>query len=84
MSTAAGRDEMTIHGASLSGFSRRGLLGTGGALIVVLGISLDCARAAGNTHVEGAVWPTDHPFSDKRIALSQALVAWLGTLGAQH
>jgi pimeloyl-ACP methyl ester carboxylesterase len=42
------------------------------------------ARAAGNTHVEGAVWPTDHPFSDKRIALSQALVAWLGTLGAQH
>lgn len=42
------------------------------------------ARSAGNTHVEGAVWPTDHPFSDKRVALSQALVAWLGTLGAKR
>lgn len=38
------------------------------------------ARDAGNTQVTGAIWPTDHPFSDKRIALSEALVAWLGTL----
>ncbi|MBY0303798.1 MAG: alpha/beta fold hydrolase [Sphingomonas sp.] len=38
------------------------------------------ARDAGNTQVTTAVWQTDHPFSDKRIALSEALVAWLGTL----
>lgn len=41
---------------------------------------LALARAAGNTHVTGAIWPTDHPFSDKRVALAQALVLWLGTL----
>lgn len=38
------------------------------------------ARKAGNTHVTGAIWPTDHPFSDKRIALAQALVTWLDTI----
>ncbi|MGN6497642.1 MAG: alpha/beta hydrolase [Tsuneonella sp.] len=38
------------------------------------------ARQAGNEHVSGAVWDTDHSFSDRRIALSEALVAWLGTL----
>jgi pimeloyl-ACP methyl ester carboxylesterase len=41
---------------------------------------MDAARQAGNGHVTGAVWPTDHSFSDKRIALSEALVAWLVTL----
>ncbi len=35
---------------------------------------------SGNAQATGAIWPTDHPFSDKRIALSQALVAWLGTI----
>lgn len=38
------------------------------------------ARAAGNSRVTGAIWPTDHPFSDKRIALAQALIAWLDTI----
>lgn len=38
------------------------------------------AREAGNTHVVGAIWSTDHPFSDKRIALANALVAWLRAL----
>lgn len=35
------------------------------------------AREAGNIHLTGAIWNTDHPFSDMRIALSQALVTWL-------
>lgn len=30
-------------------------------------------------HVLAAVWKTDHSFSDKRVALSKALVAWLQT-----
>jgi pimeloyl-ACP methyl ester carboxylesterase len=38
------------------------------------------ARAAGNTQVIGAIWATDHPFSDKRIALSKVLVFWLDTI----
>lgn len=38
------------------------------------------AADAGNTHVTGAIWNTDHPFSDKRIALAEALVQWLDTL----
>jgi pimeloyl-ACP methyl ester carboxylesterase len=41
---------------------------------------MQAARAAGNAQVTGAIWPTDHPFSDMRIALSQALVTWLDTL----
>jgi hypothetical protein len=41
---------------------------------------VDAARAAGNAHATGAVWETDHSFSDKRVALSEALVAWLATL----
>lgn len=40
----------------------------------------DAAKAAGNAQVTIAVWPTDHPFSDMRIALSQALVNWLQSL----
>ena len=35
------------------------------------------AHKAGNTHLIGALWNTDHPFSDKRIALTQALIEWL-------
>lgn len=38
------------------------------------------AKDAGNTQVSGAIWATDHPFSDKRIALSEALVSWLDTI----
>jgi pimeloyl-ACP methyl ester carboxylesterase len=41
---------------------------------------LKTAHDGGNTHATGALWPTDHPFSDKRIALSLALVSWLDTL----
>ncbi|WP_353203342.1 alpha/beta fold hydrolase [Sphingomonas sp.] len=40
----------------------------------------EAARTAGNLHVTGAIWATDHAFSDKRIALSLALVAWLDAL----
>lgn len=42
------------------------------------------AIAAGNTHITGAIWPTDHPFSDKRVALAEALVAWLRLIDAAH
>jgi pimeloyl-ACP methyl ester carboxylesterase len=42
--------------------------------------SVEAAREAGNLHVSGGVWETDHSFSDRRIALSTALVDWLGTL----
>jgi pimeloyl-ACP methyl ester carboxylesterase len=38
---------------------------------------LNAVRAAGNTRATGAVWPTDHPFSDMRIALASELVRWL-------
>jgi hypothetical protein len=41
------------------------------------------ARKAGNARVTGAVWDTDHSFSDRRVALSQALVQWLATLKPQ-
>lgn len=42
--------------------------------------SVEAAREAGNRHVSGGVWDTDHSFSDRRIALSMALVDWLRTL----
>lgn len=42
------------------------------------------ARAGGNDRAEGDVWPTDHSFSDKRIALSALLVEWLGRVGARR
>lgn len=45
---------------------------------------MKAARDAGNTQVTGAIWATDHPFSDKRIALSEALVAWLDTLAPRQ
>lgn len=41
---------------------------------------LRAARRAGNAQATEAIWPTDHSFSDKRIALSKRLIAWLGTL----
>ena len=46
----------------------------GGAAQKVL---LKAVRAAGNDRATGAVWPTDHPFSDMRIALASELVRWL-------
>ena len=46
----------------------------GGAAQTVL---LKAAQSAGNTKAVGGVWPTDHPFSDMRIALSAELVTWL-------
>jgi pimeloyl-ACP methyl ester carboxylesterase len=49
----------------------------GGAAQTVL---LNAVRASGNDRATGAVWPTDHPFSDMRIALSAELVRWLGQL----
>jgi pimeloyl-ACP methyl ester carboxylesterase len=38
---------------------------------------LKAIRSAGNGKASGAVWPTDHPFSDMRIALAAELVRWL-------
>jgi len=41
---------------------------------------LNAVRIAGNDRAAGAIWPTDHSFSDHRIALSNLLVAWLAAL----
>lgn len=41
---------------------------------------LDFAKAAGNAGATGETWPTDHSFSDRRVKLSERLVAWLATL----
>lgn len=41
---------------------------------------LNAAVQAGNTHATGGIWDTDHSFSDRRVALSTALVEWLATL----
>jgi pimeloyl-ACP methyl ester carboxylesterase len=49
----------------------------GGAAQTVL---LNAVRAAGNDKATGGVWPTDHPFSDMRIALAAELVRWLSQL----
>ena len=49
----------------------------GGAAQTVL---LNAVRSAGNDKATGGVWPTDHPFSDMRIALSAELVRWLSQL----
>jgi pimeloyl-ACP methyl ester carboxylesterase len=37
-------------------------------------------RAAGNASATGAIWSTDHSFSDHRIALAEELVRWLDGL----
>jgi len=36
------------------------------------------AKAAGATKTQLVVLPTDHPFSDQRLALTQTVVNWLG------
>jgi pimeloyl-ACP methyl ester carboxylesterase len=40
----------------------------------------DAIQAAGAKQLTTAHFPTDHPFSDHRIALSRTVVAWLETL----
>ena len=40
------------------------------ALVAALG-------GAGAKHLTSYVWPTDHTFSDRRIALTQSVVGWL-------
>jgi hypothetical protein len=55
MSTAPDMiDSIAIHGARLSGLSRRGFLGTGGALVVMLGLMPDGAHGAGGTSLDAA------------------------------
>ena len=49
-------EAINIHGATLTRVSRRGFLGTGGALIVAMGLAPDLARAAaGSTPVTGSL-----------------------------
>jgi len=38
------------------------------------------ARAAGGGKLTAMIWPSDHSFSDRRIALAGVLVDWLGSL----
>jgi pimeloyl-ACP methyl ester carboxylesterase len=64
---AFGRRPVDIIGAERGGGSAQTLL-------------LNAVRAAGNDKATGSVWPTYHPFSDMRIALSAELVRWLGQL----
>ena len=40
------------------------------------------ARKAGGRYVQSYVWPTDHSFSDRRVALADLLVRWLEQLPA--
>lgn len=37
-------------------------------------------RALGNTHVTTAHFPTDHSYSDQRIAMESAVIRWLATM----
>jgi pimeloyl-ACP methyl ester carboxylesterase len=39
-------------------------------------------RARGNRRVTTIHWPTDHPYSDRRIALESTVLRWLEQLGA--
>lgn len=41
---------------------------------------LNALRASENPTATGETWPTDHSFNDRRIALSERLVAWLTRL----
>lgn len=41
---------------------------------------LKAVQASVNPGATGATWPTDHSFNDRRIALAERLIAWLGTL----
>jgi pimeloyl-ACP methyl ester carboxylesterase len=61
---AYGKRPLAVYGAARGG-------GAGNNALMA------AARTAGNEEVTGAIWATDHPFSDMRIALSQALVNWL-------
>jgi hypothetical protein len=39
----------------------------------------DAAQVA-SKHVVSSIWVTNHAFSDKRVALAEALVGWLQAL----
>jgi pimeloyl-ACP methyl ester carboxylesterase len=67
---AFGNRPLAIYGASRGGGEANGAY-------------VAAAKAAGNTIITSAIWPTDHSFSDKRVALAKALVAWLDTLPAR-
>lgn len=55
MSTAPDQiEEILIHGARLTRVSRRGFLGTGGALIVAMGLAPELAKAAGTGSLDAA------------------------------
>jgi len=41
---------------------------------------LKAIKASANPTATGEIWPTDHSFNDRRIALSERLVAWLSSL----
>ena len=43
----------------------------------------DALKKAGNERVKTLHFSTDHSYSDRRIALSDALIEWLGTLPSQ-
>lgn len=73
-----GRDLATLT----RGFGKRpvDIIGAergGGAVETAL---LNAVRAGGNPAATGAIWPTDHSFSDHRIALARRLVRWLAAL----
>jgi pimeloyl-ACP methyl ester carboxylesterase len=42
----------------------------------------DAAEKAGNQHVTRAHFPTDHAYSDQRLEMSKAVLAWIATLPA--
>lgn len=55
MSTAPDQiEDIFVHGARLTQVSRRGFLGTGGALIVAMGLAPELARAAGTGSLDAA------------------------------
>ena len=68
---AFGKRPLAIHGATQA-------LGADNLAV------LDAAAQAGNSRASGGLWDTDHSFSDHRVALSTALVEWLGTLAPAH
>ncbi len=54
------------------------LIGATRGIGVMAEAAADAARRAGAQRLDAATWPTDHSFSDMRIALAARLVAWLG------
>jgi pimeloyl-ACP methyl ester carboxylesterase len=81
-------DELADHVASWPFMDKVGALKDRTALIVTSddGLAQDnnafaaALRKAGDRHVTTVHLPTDHPYSDKRIALSHTVLAWLAGL----